>query len=206
MQDADFFSLHALLSVFGWAVATGMGIRHLHTAEGNRVLTTTLIILCIIGVAGSWFQGAREHSDARGAQDQQRTISDGLDKLQKSLSLNNPTPDEILAAAASKLQQQNHEIDDARLRIAALEHPPHDPSMLYQGGMPIASTGVVTTNNQKQISFNIITSSREVDFTKTFEFQYWRVKCAGTPDGMMTYGAMRSINYVNVICEVLGNR
>lgn len=98
---------------------------------------------------------------------------------------------------------------NARLRKAQNEvkRPPLDPSMLYQDGFPAAYFGAIETDaKNNSISFNIITSSRELDMSKPFEFREWKLLCSGTADGMSTFGAARQIHYENVICKIQGER
>jgi hypothetical protein len=101
---AGLFSLHALLSVCGWAMATGMAIYHLHLIKGDRALSFLLIGLCVVVGIGTWIESAREYGTTI-------SIQRGIDHIQNTL--NNPpnNPDQILAAAAEKLVQQGKQIE-----------------------------------------------------------------------------------------------
>jgi hypothetical protein len=137
----DFFSLHALLAAFGWTVATAMAIRHLHVVEQNRLLSVILIGLCIAGIVGSLVEGARESAE-------RRLVVDGIGKIQETIKSGNQSPDQILAAAASKLIEQGKRIteleqknadrdipDDMRNQMVALLKTvgPYHVEVVYEG-------------------------------------------------------------------------
>jgi hypothetical protein len=84
---------------------------------------------------------------------------------------------------------------------------PLDPSMLYQSGFPAASVRQVQVSaRDNTVGFDVVTASRQLDMTKSFEFRDWKVICSGQEDGSMTFGAMIQINYVNVVCRIEGSR
>jgi hypothetical protein len=106
MQITDFFSLHALLAVIGWTMATGIAIRHLHHIECNRVLFILLVGVCFIGVVGTWIEGAHEHADTR-------VVQRGILEIEAALNTKNENSEQILSQAATKittLEQQLHDI------------------------------------------------------------------------------------------------
>jgi hypothetical protein len=177
-----------------------MGIRQLHLAEGNRVLTVSLIALCIIGIVGSWFQGAREHSDARIAQEKQEHIASSVDDVRKSLALGSVSPEEVLAAAAAKISEQDK-------RIKALEHPAHDPQEIYQNNIPVATVGQILNQDPNHITFKQITTMNgRLDLGQELEFQEWRLRCTGVPGGGVGFGTTVHWDYFNVSCLILGSR
>jgi hypothetical protein len=165
MELADFLSLHALLAVFGWVVATGMVIRHLHLIEANRLLTIGLICLCIVGIAGSWVEGAREHADSR-------ALLNGLDKVDKLLSAPAQTPDQILAAAAAKLIQQDDKIKGLQSEIDQIKHPPPNPDGIFQGAMVgLANTVTAIPDQPEFVRFGEITHAQSLNTALPFQYK-----------------------------------
>jgi len=96
--------------------------------------------------------------------------------------------------------------DEHQARLVAGK-PPLDPLMLYQDGFSVASfDGIRLDASNNTIGFGMITSSRELDMSRPFEFREWQLLCSGTPDGMATFGAMKQINYIRVVCRIEGTR
>jgi len=177
-----------------------MGIRQLYIAESNRLWTIILIGLCAIFAIGSLIEGAREHRDARIAEENQEHVDNKLDDIRKSLSLGNAAPAQVLSAAAAKLQEQEK-------RIKILEHPAHDLEQLYEDNIPVASVGVVMKFDSHNIEFDAVTTvNGEIDFDKELEFRDWRIRCSAHEDGSQNYGTTVHVYYTNVACSILGRR
>jgi len=85
--------------------------------EGNRTLTFLLIGVCALGAVGTWIDGAGEHAE-------QRAIQGGLYDIQKTLKSPSQAPEQILAAAASKIISQGNEIASLKSAVNTLQHPP----------------------------------------------------------------------------------
>ena len=201
MQAVDFFSPHALLPVFGWAVATGMGIRQLHLAEDNRVLTVSLIALCILGIIGSWFQGAREHSDARIAEEKQEHIASSVDDMRKSLALGSATPEQVLAAAASKLIQQDTEIATLQADLDKIKNPPG----LYDGKTLVGLARGNIKEMGRTVTFQLIVGGENgIDFSKELRYGNHRVSCrVPGPYGSIGSFGVSQMQYPDVQCDIL---
>jgi hypothetical protein len=111
---SDLLSLHALFAAGDWGITSIMTISGLHFAQPDRVRSLVLIFICGIIFIVAMVEGAREHKDARTAQEQGKDIKKGLDKIQDTLGANNATPDQILSAAAAKILDQQKQIDELR--------------------------------------------------------------------------------------------
>jgi hypothetical protein len=91
--------------------------------------------------------------------------------------------------------------------LADAKKTPLDPVVLYQDGFPVASVAQLQMNaTNNLITFAAVTASRPLDMTKEFEFRDWKLLCSGQEDGSMSFGAMRQINYLNVVCSVQAHR
>jgi hypothetical protein len=91
--------------------------------------------------------------------------------------------------------------------IAERKKPLLDPMILYQDGFQVASIIEPQTDvKANAIVFPAITSSRNLDTAKEFEFRSWKLLCSGDPAEVMTFGAMRQITYPNFICRIEGER
>ena len=112
-----------------------MALLSLHVAEPNRLPSFILIVVTSIFFVGGMIEGARQHKDARLAEERQGQIADGISKIQSALNSHNLTPDEVLAAAAAKIMQQGQELDSAQNRLDSLEHPPRNPKGFYEEGL-----------------------------------------------------------------------
>jgi hypothetical protein len=104
---SDLLSLQALFAGGGWGVSSIMAIAGLHLAKPHRGRSTALLIVCALVFIAALIEGAREHKDARIAQEQQNKIADGITALQ------------------SKLNEQNREIQSLKDQFADLHLERH---------------------------------------------------------------------------------
>jgi hypothetical protein len=113
--------------------------------------------------------------------------------------LSGATPED----AERKIASLAKKLDDAEKQINILKDPPRDPDILYQNGHAIAQTPPPQFNRAKStISFDIITSSSEVNWLIPIRYRAWTLECAGRETTSMSFGMMRQINYQNVICNI----
>ena len=78
--------------------------------------------------------------------------------------------------------------------------PQIDPLAIYQDGIAVGIIGAEPQLGPGQIAL-AVTASRELDMTRPFKFRDWTLRCSGSPDGMMSFGVMRQINYPSLICK-----
>jgi hypothetical protein len=91
--------------------------------------------------------------------------------------------------------------------LSAQNKPLLDPSMIYQDGLPAAYAAQARPDpSNNGISFGIVTAAHELDMSKIFEYHEWKLFCQGQADGMMSFGAMVQINYLNFACRIQGLR
>jgi hypothetical protein len=160
-----------------------------------------LIALCIIGIVGSWLQGAREHSDARIAQEQQQHIASSVDDVRKSLALGSASPEQVLAAAASKLIEQGREIGQLQGELDKIQNPPG----LYDGKVLVGLAKGNIQENASTITFQLIVSGPDgIDFSKKFRYAEHNVSCrVPGPYGSIGSSNVMQMQYPNVQCDKL---
>jgi hypothetical protein len=91
--------------------------------------------------------------------------------------------------------------------LAVLEKQQRDDAKLYQDRKVVASVERPTMNpTANKISFAVVTSDRELDMTKEFEFNGWKLACSGEKIGSVNFGAVRAITYRNMFCNISGAR
>jgi hypothetical protein len=170
-------------------------------AKKGFVAVGAVSVFCIIsaGIINAVSQNKLENTLA--------TVVSKIQNLAEVADVQKDTStDRILSAAASKLQEQNKELEDARLRIAALERPHLDPSKLYQNKIPVADVGTISSQSGSAINFDKITTIGQMDINQTFEFRDWRLRCVGQRDGGVGFGASVHWDWYNVSCGILGPR
>jgi hypothetical protein len=104
-------------------------------------------------------------------------------------------------------QSRANDVAVLRDKIAQLEKQQRDDTKLYQDNKIVAVVGNVAVDAGRQtVVFPIVTSERDLDMTKGFEFREWKLVCSGQPAGSMSFGAFRQIQYPNVLCHIVGAR
>jgi hypothetical protein len=179
-------------------------------AEPNRLRSFILIVVTSIFFVGGMIEGARQHKDARLAEERQGQIADGISKIQSALNSHNLTPDEVLAAAAAKIMQQGQELDSAQNRLDSLEHPPRNPKGFYEDNALVGIAPTPPRNiSRTEIAFDVVTQAQDLDFDKQIEYGDLVLFCknpgsfgGSSPGG----GIMTETHYPNVHCNVIGQR
>lgn len=96
---------------------------------------------------------------------------------------------------------------DEYLRANALVRPPLDPLYLYQGGYPVAQVqNPSAADNGQAFVFGRVTANRPIDLSKMFEYQDWKLLCAGREGSSMVFGAVHFYDYPQMNCRVQGAR
>jgi hypothetical protein len=161
--------------------------------ESNRIKWAIRAALLAFGILVSVVtalqqQGARSDTD---------TIKHLLADIATMLKLDpSSPPGEILKRLESNEAQ-----------LAALANPPRALDVLYLDKRPIARVvGIGLSADQKTVSFQGVTSEREIDFSKEMELQNVRLRCTPQQVGaVVTFGAAQSFTYNGVVCSLLAN-
>jgi hypothetical protein len=178
-----------------------MAIAGLHLARPHRARSIVLAIVSAVIFVAALLEGAREHKDARVAQEQQQSIQKGLDKIQSALNAGVATPDQTLAAAAAKLIDQGKEIKSLQDKVSGITHPANG---LYLGDTIVAQIAGQAIRSGNEFIFQLLVSGdKEFDFNRPYAFQDMTIRC--TPPGVFggagSFGVM-SYRYPNVHCTI----
>jgi hypothetical protein len=81
---------------------------------------------------------------------------------------------------------------------------------LYLDGLPAGRVAGMTLDDTKTVAtFEVVTTARPFDFSKTYEFQNQKTLCSSPqqqPTAIATMGANQSFTYTNVTCKAIGPR
>lgn len=114
---------------------------------------------------------------------------------------NNANVDQILAAAASKLMQQDKDIEHLKSNLNDITHP---PDAFYLNDSIVARTAGNVRREGKYITFQLVISgSSGLDFKQTFRYQTFSLKCEPPPivGQSGSFGVMDT-RYPDVRCAV----
>jgi len=98
---------------------------------------------------------------------------------------------------------------DQSVRDAVDWIPTRDPDKLYQNGKIVGVVhGVVVDEAKRTISFEKVDRALNLDVSKEFEYQKWRVRHKGEDTVAEIGGLAMEQNRVfgNMVCEILGTR
>lgn len=87
--------------------------------------------------------------------------------------------------------------------------PTRDPDKLYQNGKVVGVVhGVVVDEAKRTISFDKVDRALNLDVSKEFEYQKWRVRHKGEDTVAEIGGLAMEQNRVfgNMVCEIVGTR
>ncbi len=199
----DWLSVPALVGAGGWALSSAMAVHGLHLASQNKRRSLIYIGLCLFVFILTTFLGAQQHRDAREAERATEDIKVSLDGISKTLeSSNNLTPDQVLKAASKKIIEQGNQIRE-------LQKGHRENDRLYQDNIEVARiSGIVSDDKDRnKIYLNLVTSLRELVFSKQFELQGAIISCDKKDEGgAIIFGAQSFISYSNVVCHINGPR
>jgi hypothetical protein len=122
-----------------------------------------------------------------------------IDALQKQLA----TQSAQTQILQDQLRETEQRLGSTQRQIEALSHPPRDPQTLYQSGLAVGTIAQAQMDAARNnILFGVVTASNELDMSRPFEFRDWTLVCSGQASGSLSFGAMRQINYPNVVCRI----
>ena len=114
------------------------------------------------------------------------------------------SPDQILAAAAAKLIQQDKEIARLKKDIDPIAHPTNG---LYVGDSLVGLAQGESWQNKSEVVFQrVISGGSGLDFSQVFRYGNHELKCANPSVASQTggMGVTDQMAYGQVRCEVVG--
>jgi uncharacterized protein YoxC len=131
------------------------------------------------------------------------TVSVNVQKLAEPANVRKDlSVDDILAAAASKLREQDAQIKKLESEVKGITHP---TDALYLDNTIIARTvGAVQQTDTNVIFALVVAGQNGLDFTKEYDYQGLKLKCQqpGTFGSMGSFGVMDT-RYPRVNCEIV---
>jgi hypothetical protein len=131
-------------------------------------------------------------------------LADSVHKLATPASVKeSANVDQILAAAASKLTQQDKEIQGLKTSMAAITHP--RDGIYIRDTMVARAQGNIQRDGDTLVFQLIIAGPQGLDFNTPLDFQTFKIKCS-QPDqwGQSgSYGVLVS-RYPNTKCLIIG--
>jgi hypothetical protein len=126
-----------------------------------------------------------------------------VDALQKQLT----TQSAQTQILQDQLRETEQRLGNTQKQIEALSHPPRDPQTHYQSGLAVGTIAEAQMDAARNvILFGVVTAPNQLDMSRPFEFRDWTLVCSGQAGGSLSFGAMRQINYPNVVCGIQGAR
>jgi hypothetical protein len=130
------------------------------------------------------------------------TMSENVQKLAEPANVRkNLSVYEILAAAASKLRDQDVEIQKLQSEVKGITHP---NDAFYLNNVIVARTLGTTQQTDTDVIFQLIIAGQDgLDFDKEFQYQSLTLKCRppGVYGGSGSFGVME-MRYPGVKCEI----
>jgi hypothetical protein len=165
-------------------------------AKRKFVALGALSVICI--VAAGALNAVTQDSLKRTLE----TVSVNIQKLAEPANVRKDlSVDEILAAAASKLRDQDAQIQKLQSEVKEITHP---TDALYQDNVIVARTLGGVQKTQTNIIFQLVVASQNgLDFNKDFEYQDLRLKCQ-TPSIVGSNGSfgVTDKRYPGLKCEI----
>lgn len=192
----------ALFAILGFA-----GIAHM-SATYRRWMISGYVAALVLFVLG-WWQSAQQEA-ASAQRDKQlgevqstlSTLQAALNKIANSAAVSlNQSADQIAAAVIAKMEPLQKQVESLSRRA---------PDEIYQDGFAIGRIGGMALNETKTMAtFKVVTTNREINFSRELELQGVRLSCSSSsngPSSVMSFGASQSFTYLNVTCNVIGPR
>ncbi len=193
---SDFLSPPVFLQAALALVAALMAWRGLHLAGDKRnamlwgvASVSTFIVTLFVGAwqnHDSKSQVSIAQTDRAKAQTQLEAIQHTLDamngamaKIADAARVNpNQSTQELANQIVGKLSSMEAQIAQTQSRVSTLEHPPHNPDMLYQDDKPVANfiSGRMSSD-KKLFEFIEIYNAGSIDFSKEIYFRSLVLKC-----------------------------
>ncbi len=156
-----------------------------------------LSVICI--VAAGILNAASQNSLKRTIE----MVSANIQKLAAPANVRRDlSVDDILAAAASKLRQQDVQIQQLQSQIKDIKHP---KDALYLGDKIVAKTlGTVRQVNSDIVFQLVVAAGNGLDFSQDFHYQNLTLKCrsSGITGSTGSFG-VRDTRYPNLQCQII---
>jgi hypothetical protein len=131
-----------------------------------------------------------------------RDMSQNVQKLAEPANVRKDlSVDDILAAAASKLREQDVEIKTLQSQVGGITHP---PDALYMNNAMVARTLGSVRRTDANVVFQLVVAGQDgLDFSKEFQYQTLTLKC--DPPGLIasngSFGVMDT-RYPDLKCDI----
>ena len=165
-------------------------------AKRSFVAVGAVSVICIIaaGILNAVSQDSLKEAIQKMSENVQKLA--GPANVQMNLSV-----DEILAAAASKLREQDTKIQTLQSEVKGITHP---KDAFYLDNVIVARTMGSVQQTDTNIIFQMIVAGQNgLDFTKNFQYQNLTLKCEhpGIMSGVGSFG-ITDTRYPGVMCEI----
>ncbi len=167
----------------------------------DRVFLVFLFAAVNLGLL-AWYVAAKQEMESS---ELQQTIK----KIASSANVNpNQSAQTLADEIIKRLEPLKEGLENTKKQVDKLANPPRVYDALYQDGAQVARVvGLAINDARTIISFQTVSSPRELDFNKEFEIQEYRVICSSKgATGFIGFGANQTFNYTDVTCKHLGPR